>query len=91
MKEMNLIQKLRHFSRHSAVLRKRLPILPRVLSGYYKTLVLGQNALRTIELTVTPYCNVNCKMCYATKLIDRKRKILKPKNYYNIYIPKNQY
>ncbi|HUU42039.1 MAG TPA: radical SAM protein, partial [Desulfatiglandales bacterium] len=48
--------------------------------------MLKQNVLRTLELTVTPYCNVNCEMCYATKLRNRKRKLLTPRDYRNIWL-----
>lgn len=85
MKEMNIVQKIRHFSRHSKVLRKHIHILPRIIRGYYKTLILNENSLRTLELTITPHCNVNCKMCYATRLVDKRRKILTPTEYSHLW------
>lgn len=82
---MNPLQKAKHFARHSVLLRKNLPVLPRVFAGYFKTLVLGQNALRTVEFTVTAECNVNCEMCYASRIRQKGKSPLSPGEYADIW------
>lgn len=78
-------QKLRHFTKHSTVVWKNLPVLPRVLTGYFRTLVFKQTVLRTIEFTITPDCNLSCEMCYATKLKRKNGQLLTPTDYKNIW------
>lgn len=80
-----MIKKLRHFARHSVLLWKNLPVLPRVFKGYFKTLVLGKNVLRTIEFTITADCNVNCEMCYASRIKQKDKKPLTPDDYQGIW------
>lgn len=77
--------KLKHFYEHSTLLWNKPMVLPKVVSGYFKTLVMRKNVLRTVEFTVTPECNVNCEMCYATKIRDKGRKLLKPEDYERIW------
>lgn len=78
---MSILQKVKHFGYHSALLWKNRRTLPAVAEGYFRTLALGQTVLRTLELTVTPDCNVECEMCYATKIKDKSRQPLTPAEY----------
>lgn len=48
----------------------------RILSGYYKTLILRQNILRSIELSVLYNCQASCHKCYSVNLIDKTKKPL---------------
>lgn len=80
-----IIQKLKHFIRHSVLIRKNIPVLNRVLMGYFKTLVLRRNALRTVEFTITADCNVNCEMCYATRIKQSGKNQLSPAEYRTIW------
>ena len=80
-----ILQKIIHFQRHAILIQKNLPVLSRVLSGYFRTLVLKQNVLRTVEFTVTGDCNVNCEMCYATRIVQKKKKYLTPSHYHSIW------
>lgn len=73
--------KIKHFVRHSVLIQKNLPVLPRIIRGYFKRLVLRQEVLRTVEFTITADCNVNCEMCYAKRLKDRGRTYLTPAEY----------
>ena len=79
------MNKLKHFIKHSTLLWKNIWVLPKVLSGYFKTLILRKTVLRTVEFTITPDCNVECEMCYATKIKDSKRKLLTPDDYSRIW------
>lgn len=63
-----MFQKLKHLAYHSRVIKKNFRLVPRIMSGYAKTLLLGQNVLRTVEFALTAECNSKCVMCYASKL-----------------------
>lgn len=80
-----MISKVRHFFRHSVLLRKNLHVLGRVFMGYFKTLVIGRNALRTVEFTITADCNVNCEMCYASRIKQNAKKLLTPDEYRRVW------
>lgn len=80
-----MLNKLKHFARHSVLLRKNFSVMGRVFQGYFKTLVLRQNALRTVEFTITADCNVNCEMCYATRIKQKSKTPLTPTEYRDIW------
>lgn len=63
-----MLQKLKHFAYHTNVIKRRYKLLPKILSGYAKTLLLKKNALRTIEFALLAECNSKCVSCYATKI-----------------------
>lgn len=71
--------------RHSTLLWKNRSVLPKVAIGYYNALVLGKPVLRTVEFAITPHCNVNCSMCYATKIVDRKRTMMEVGDYADVW------
>lgn len=62
------IQKLKHFAYHARVLKVKRGLLPKVFSGYFKTLALRQTVLRTVEFSLLAECNSQCVMCYASKI-----------------------
>ncbi|QWR77075.1 radical SAM protein [Candidatus Magnetomonas plexicatena] len=64
----DMIQKLKHFAYHAKVIKRKKKLISKILSGYYKTLVLRENALRTIEFSLLAECNSKCQMCYASKI-----------------------
>src|SRR5208283_1839166 len=63
-----IIEKLKHFAYHSKVIKRRYKLIPKILSGYAKTLVLKRNVLRTIEFALLADCNSKCVMCYASRM-----------------------
>lgn len=63
-----MIRELRHFAYHSRVIKLRIGLLPKILSGYAKTLVLGRAVLRTVEFALLAECNSKCMMCYASRM-----------------------
>ncbi len=81
----SITEKLKHYATHSRLVLKKMPILPRVASGYFKTLVLKQTVLRTIEIAVTSECNSNCEMCYASKIKKPNDRILSVEEYKSIW------
>lgn len=85
MKQVSLYQKLRHFIKHSKLILNNFSVMPRVVRGYFRTLILKKNTLRTLELTVTPECNVNCEMCYATKIHQKGQEYLTPAEYKDLW------
>ncbi len=59
---MNMRRTLKHFRTiHS------FPLALRILSGYFRRIVLRQPVLRSIELAVTFRCPANCEFCYAAE------------------------
>lgn len=81
----DIIKKTRHLAYHSKLLWKNRSIIPSVAAGYFNRLVLKKNVLRTLEVAITPHCNVNCSMCYATKIVDRSQDMLSPAEYAKIW------
>lgn len=77
--------RLSQLAYHSSILWKNRKAIPRVASGYFNRLVLQKPVLRTVEFAVTPFCNVNCQMCYATKLVDKSKELMKPDDYAAIW------
>lgn len=78
-------QRIRHFVRHSGLILHKRSVLRRVLSGYFRTLVLGRTVLRTLEAAVTPACNSECSMCYASRIHQPGQQILTPEEYRDIW------
>ncbi|MFZ1988553.1 MAG: radical SAM protein [Alphaproteobacteria bacterium] len=78
-------QKIRHLMRHSSLVLGRPWVLKKVLEGYWRTRVLHRTVLRTLELAVTPACNTQCEMCYASRLHQPGQSILTPQEYRDIW------
>jgi MoaA/NifB/PqqE/SkfB family radical SAM enzyme len=53
---------------HSRVIKRHIGLMPKIVSGYAKTLLLGQTVLRTVEFALIAECNSKCIMCYASKI-----------------------
>ncbi|MBU0662026.1 MAG: radical SAM protein [Candidatus Diapherotrites archaeon] len=51
-------------------------VIPRIMSGFFKGVVLRKPVLRTIDWAPTYICNATCKMCSARKLFNPKKKEL---------------
>ena len=51
-------------------------LVRRILNGYFRTLVLRQDRLRSVELALTYRCQAKCHKCYAANLIREDRKPL---------------
>ncbi|MDD2365626.1 MAG: radical SAM protein [Desulfuromonadaceae bacterium] len=58
----------KHLLYHSRVIKRNITLLPRIASGFAKTLLLGRTVLRTVEFALLAECNSNCVMCYASKM-----------------------
>lgn len=63
-----MLNKFKHFTYHARVIKKRYRLIPKIFSGYAKTLLFGHNVLRTVEFALLTECNSKCVMCYASKL-----------------------
>lgn len=61
-------QNLQHYLYHARVIKRRIHLLPKIISGFAKTLILRQPVLRTIELALLTECNSKCVMCYASRM-----------------------
>jgi len=51
-------------------------LVGKIVSGYFKTLVLRKDVLRSIELAITYRCQATCDKCYAANLYDTNRREL---------------
>lgn len=80
-----IAQKTQTLVRHSSLLWKNRGVLPKVAKGYFDTLVLQRPVLRTVEFAVLAECNVNCEMCYATKIQDKSRNRMSVDEYANVW------
>src|SRR3989339_1150712 len=80
-----MIQKLKHFAYHTRVIKRRYKLIPKIVLGYAKTLLLGQSVLRTIELALLTECNSKCIMCYASKMKKEDDKYLSVEEYRNVW------
>ncbi|HAB52496.1 MAG TPA: hypothetical protein DCE80_10070 [Ignavibacteriales bacterium] len=80
-----MIQKLKHFAYHTRVIKRRYKLIPKIVLGYAKTLLLGQNVLRTIEFALLTECNSKCIMCYASKMKKEDDKYLSVEEYRNVW------
>jgi AdoMet-dependent heme synthase len=76
---------LKHWFEHSKLVYRKRSVLYRVACGYFRTLVLRQPVLRTVEIAVTPECNSNCIMCYASKIKCESDNILSTKEYADLW------
>lgn len=58
------------------VFLKKPRLLMRVMNGFFRTLVLRQDTLRSVELALTYACQAQCHKCYSAKLLKNGRKPL---------------
>lgn len=78
-------KKIRHFIYHSRLIKKHRRLIPKIISGYFKTLVLKKPVLRTVEFALLSECNSRCTMCYASKLKRADDTYLTVKEYRDIW------
>lgn len=71
------------FFKHLCFIRDPWLVL-RIFKGYFRTLVLKKNVLRSIELAITYNCQARCHKCYALHLNDPSRKTLTPAQIENL-------
>lgn len=64
------------FKYYSRFVIKTPRIIPRVVSGYFKTIVLKKNVLRAVEIALTYDCNSKCSMCSCAKMHKKGESIL---------------
>lgn len=79
------MQKLKHLVYHARVVKIKPKLIPRICSGYFKTLFLKQDVLRTIEFALLTECNSKCVMCYASKMKRPDESYLTVEEYKNIW------
>lgn len=71
---MNRTTTIGNLWNHNRYLLKKPRVIPRIISGFFRTIVLRKKVLRTIDWAVSYRCNAKCVMCSARKLHDPKRK-----------------
>lgn len=80
-----MLQEIKHFVYHARVLKHKYRIIPRIISGYAKTIILKKNVLRTVEFALVCECNSRCIMCYASKTKREDDEYLTVKEYSSIW------
>ncbi len=80
-----IFENWKHYSRHSVLVFDKMRTLPSVAMGFFNTLVLKKSVLRTVEFTITADCNVNCEMCYASKIRRPGERYLSVEEYRDIW------
>lgn len=55
---------------------KNPKLLLRIMNGYFRTMVLRQDRLRSVELALTYACQAKCHKCYAGNLLEKGKKPL---------------
>ncbi len=63
---------------------KNPALTKRIISGYFSTLLLRKDILRSIELAVTYQCQASCHKCYAANLGNAKQPYLSVEQIKNI-------
>ncbi|MFZ3077923.1 MAG: radical SAM protein [Candidatus Aenigmatarchaeota archaeon] len=58
---------------HLKFVTKKPKVLRRIVDGYFRTIVLRQRRLRTIDWGITYRCNFRCEMCSAYHLMRNKK------------------
>jgi len=79
------MQKFKNLYYHKKVIKKDPGLIAKIISGYIRTLLLRQNVLRTVELTLLTECNSKCEMCYASKIKRDKDNYLTVQEYKDIW------
>lgn len=59
---------LKSLLRHSEFLKYKPLVLPGMIKGFFRRIVLRQNVLRTVDLAITGDCHYRCVFCSAYKL-----------------------
>lgn len=62
-----MLKELKHSLGHIELLISRPLVVPKVVTGYFRTLILRQTVLRVVEFVVNHECQSNCVMCFASK------------------------
>ena len=65
---------LKHYWQHLTFFKGRPFMMWRYFLGYFKTRVLKQRVLRSVELAVTYDCNLRCDKCFALKWLNEENK-----------------
>lgn len=71
----NLKIKLQKLIKHVRFIKNPI-LVKRIFNGYFNTVVLGLNTLRSIELAITYQCQAKCHKCYSVNLNEIERDYL---------------
>ncbi|MDR4503624.1 MAG: radical SAM protein [Candidatus Scalindua sp.] len=81
LKDNNIKQKLLLLPRFA----KKPRSLYGVFRGYVMRGLLNKPFLRSLELNITPHCNISCEVCYASKYIQPNEKIMSVEEYRDLW------
>jgi MoaA/NifB/PqqE/SkfB family radical SAM enzyme len=66
--EMEKFSEIKSILRHLEFIKYKPLVLPRIINGYFRKIVLRQNVLRTVDLAITGDCHYKCVFCSAYRL-----------------------
>lgn len=69
------MRKITKFIRHLKFMKSPALII-RVANGYFNSIIMRRNVLRSIELAVTYRCQASCHKCYAANLLEKNKDYL---------------
>ncbi len=64
---------LNHYINHLHFFRRQPLLFFRTIWGVFRTKVLRQHTIRSVELAVTYNCNLRCDKCFALKFLEGKK------------------
>ena len=70
-----MLVKINKLLKHLVFLKSPV-LVKRILNGYFKTMILRQDTLRSIELAITYLCQAKCHKCYSSNLQDTQKEVL---------------
>jgi MoaA/NifB/PqqE/SkfB family radical SAM enzyme len=61
---------------HRVFFMKKPKLVMRIANGYFQTLVMRRDRLRSVEMALTYACQAKCHKCYSANLFDKSKKPL---------------
>ena len=61
---------------HIKFIKKKPLVLPRIINGFFKKIILRQNVLRTVDFAMTYECHYKCEYCSAFLLKKHNKPVL---------------
>jgi len=82
---MKKVGEIKSTLRHLEFIKYKPFVLPRVINGFFRKIVLRQNVLRTVDLAITGDCHYKCIFCSAYRLYNKEGPFLTVKQIKNIW------
>lgn len=77
--------KLKSALEHKKFIKKKPLVLPRIVNGFFKRMILRKNVLRTVDFAMTYDCHYKCEYCSAYLLKKKDKPILTVEQIKNVW------